>query len=466
MILPLSIALIIVFPRSMPRETEHAADESKSSNFRNVQSSPASMESALESTLDGTQANLALGGMTPGLTTDGQANLIGRGIYAPVTFLPDVLPSTDLLTISPPDDGNVREMTQVSNLVLVANGGRHALHLNLTGEGRRMSRFEMTRVLLRSSSAAALKITNELDERDAFFTSVFTNSTIDGGVEVFGGGDSITFEDITFTGKGRIVFQLNTIERSGADASQLLISGCNFTNAGGLYIMTGTRVRIVNNNMELGSKGQGVGNALVYLQGGETGEEIEGATVAGNYLAPITPSISALRLGATNGTQIYNNTISAPYKTPGLRIDGNAKNTIIGPNIWETTPGFEVDDQGMGTMGIYKTLYLEPSRQVTAGRPPVRFIKKPNGLHGTVTLSGSLNGGTTQKDATLGVLPVGFRPSVTDTFTVQARTVEGLSQVQIIIEADTGRISLAEELSVPLLELSFNGVSFEASNVI
>lgn len=423
---------------------------------------------ALATAPAGQTLNIQSGGTVPPVVDGGTLSLTGRGIHAPLT-LEAGSTTRDLLTIRPPQDSNQYAGLRLQDLLLVASTGRDAIRIDLTGGSRRMSRLLLDNVhAVGGAGGWGLNVQNELTELDAISNSYVLGGAYVGGINIQGGGDSIVLRDVQITGGRGLHVALNHkgAGGGGADASQFLVSGLNSTGATGIYVITGTRFRLEYGNLELPLGGSGTGNALVYLQGGaDLDSAIEGATILGNYLAPIQAGKSAIRLGNTNGTQVVNNTITAPATTYGVVIDGNARNTVIGPNLWVVSPGYEVQDGGVGTMGIYKPLPLNGAgRAAVAGRPAPRFIKQPTGRAGTVQLSGIIGGGSAYAGDVLAILPDGFRPVVGtyDQFPVRYVSPGATGWTTITVNSD-GTVVLDEQLlGDALTSLNLSGVSFEA----
>lgn len=337
-----------------------------------------------------------------------------------------------VLTIQPDADGQIHELMRVDNLMAWGDpAGGDGIRVDVTGK-RKMSSALFTQMFGRAQSATGygLNVVNENDapagdnsgSKDGFFASTFLTCAFDGGVKIRGGGDSLTFMGSTITGDKGLDVELNTDVTTLTEASQFMLFACNVTGDAGTIINKGTRTRVVGNNMELRHPG-----CLNYLGGmvqfkgtnatrNDTAngvsytEEVQGGTIAWNYMGSGSER-PCIELTNANLTHIMGNTLHMGSAAYAVQIHTAARNTIIWPNEWRTAADRQVNDEGVGTMGIWKPVLplLIPGYAVHAS-DTAQYIKRPDAIHGAVFLTGRLTG-LAKAGNTLFTLPAGFRPA-------------------------------------------------------
>lgn len=441
------------------------------------------------------------GAITATVINDGTKGLVGPGIHGSLTGQA-ALGTNPVLKIQPLADGNVYDLARYESVMASANpAGGDAIQIDVTGN-RKMARALFVQMFGRAPNVPgyALNIVNEEAAvngnntltQDAFFCPTFLACHFDGGVKVRGGGDSFSFIATTITGDKGIDVNLQTNVTAWTEASQLLFLSSNITADAGTIIRTGTRTRIAFNNMELKAPGANnyAGAAIQLLGSGLTrydainqvtyNEEIENGTIIGNYIG-VANARPAVTLGYTHFCQVIYNTLDVgAANTFAVDITPNTRNAIVGPNVIHTTPGYEINDQGKGTMGVWQHFGQAVTGRVNhplgLGRTahpqrPFKVIKRPDSLRGAVFLNGSITGGGFTEGDVLATLPVGFRPLpgmypfvmclVRTTMSGVAGTLKHHTWA---VANPTGELTLGETLpnADTVIEIMFSGQSFES----
>jgi hypothetical protein len=408
---------------------------------------------------------------TQPLTSSGEAGILGAGFLSAI-YPTGLSASQDALGVSPPADGNSREFSFLDGVYILQNaGGRHAVQVDLSASIQRMSRYSVKNCYLRAngSSNYALKINNPTNAPDRFFSSTFENNVFAGGLSLLGVGDSININGNTFTGVNEAiaVTQTTNISSGGAgDSSMFVFQNNNSTANKGIYIVDAQAPKIRDNNLECGSgPGAGTEQALINLLGATA--RIKHAEVTGNILYHAPNCTTGVYIGQTESAVIENNTFGIAATGYAIVVSANARNTIIGYNLYSPTgTGREILDNGVGTKGVLKAPTLQNSWvNYGSGHEDAGFIK---GRDSYVTLSGVIKDGTITSNTLLYTLPVGFRPAGRTYFTVHALSGGGVF-LNGVVRVDTdGSVYLR---SIPsghasVVELSLTGIRFYAPDVV
>ena len=408
--------------------------------------------------------------ITNQLTSNTEAKITGEGLLSALNF--SGLPaSVDAFKFSPHADGNAREYAGLSSVyILQSSGGRHAVLVDVSAAGQIVSRFKVDSSYLRANGAGnyAFAVHNPTNAADRFFLGYFENSVFDGGLLLYGAGDSLNVTGCTFTGVNEAVALVQTTELSpGAfgPSSMFVFERNNSTANKGIYIIDAQSPKIRNNNLECGSgPGAGAEQALVNILG-QT-KRIFGAEVTGNAILHAPNCTTGVFVGTTDGALVENNVFGVAATGYSIVVSVNAKNTRIGYNSFiPKGTGREVQDLGVGTKGVLKNATLSSGWSNVGGLEPASFIK---GLDGVVRLSGIIGGGIVTSGTELFVLPWGFRPKNRQFFSTYGLT-EGGVYVTAVVRVDTDgivRIVNSSGGASALAELGFCGISFLAPDAV
>lgn len=402
--------------------------------------------------------------VTSGLTNNCAAMVHGEGLISALVFS-GLGSSVDALTFSPPADGNAREYAGLSGAyVLQSSGGRHAVLVDVSASGQIVSRFKVDSSYLRANGLGnyAFAVNNPSNAADRFFLANFDWSVFDGGMLLGGVGDSINIKSSTFTGVNEALYLKQTTESSpGAfgPSSMCVFEGNNSTANKGLYIVDAQSPKIRDNNLECGAgPGAGAEQALINLKG--LTKRIFGAEVTGNAILHAPNCTTGVFVGNTDGALVENNVFGVAATGYSIVVSVDAKNTRIGYNSFSPKgTGREVQDLGVGTMGVSKTPSLLNSWVSASGLQPVSFIKT---LDRVVNISGVMANGVVTAGTQLFVLPWGFRPEYRQFFSSYGLTSGGVF-VTVVIRVDTdGSVILANSSggASSLVELGLCGISF------
>ncbi|WP_167313410.1 glycosyl hydrolase family 28-related protein [Ralstonia insidiosa] len=283
---------------------------------------------------------------------------------------------------------------------------------------------------------------------------IFADSIVQNGFSLQNSGDSVHIERNIISGNGIGIYASLT-----SGASELTIIGNNITTNGGqIRIDSGSRFRILNNNIE--QQVATTGSTLMIYIAGTNGTMVNGE-IRGNHLGAFTGSnmTANIQLGANAlGTTIDDNTMlnsNAGFVGPCIFDQGTQ--TRIGFNEYGTNITTTISPAGTGCMGVAKTLTLQ-NGWVTFNASKAPYVFKD--ANGIVSIVGIIASGTVTANTVLFTLPdANYYPQQLLRFAVPSNN--GASAIHGEIQIDTSGNVTIQTGGSPYLGIT---VSFPAAN--
>ncbi|RLK36110.1 hypothetical protein [Cupriavidus plantarum] len=289
--------------------------------------------------------------------------------------------------------------------------GGNGIYVDTTVEGAQLTKHTFSRLNVLEAPAGAgflhINVPTGINANGGMFCSTISDSSIKGGINLQGSGDSNTIHRNIISGPNTGIYASLV-----SGASMLTMVDNNITATDGTLRMdSGSRFKFLRNNCEQRVPFTGSQQYLLDIAGSNgtmsTGE------IRGNFLAIFSsvPNNGVIRVGNSHGTHIEDNVIlNANGGGIGIVVDATSVNTRIGPNTYGSGVTTKVVDNGIGTMGVIKAIntFANNWGNIGAGpTSPARFYKDG---HGTVHLAGLIGLGTTTQGTLMFTLPAGFRP--------------------------------------------------------
>lgn len=288
--------------------------------------------------------------------------------------------------------------------------GRYGIFIDTQISGSNAALFKVRDVLVGQGSNYGLKHLNNPANNinGGLYAAIFEGNSIKGGVHLENSGDSNNIVHNIITGEN---IGVNASLVSGA--SLLEIQANNITNAGGaIRLDSGSRFRILGNNIENYSPGSASqNNSAVVNLAGENGT-MYGGVVQQNLVSAFASSdaTTLLRMRNCRGTVVQDNVfLGGSSATVGIDIGNDCQDVRIGPNTFNAGVTTQVNDAGVGTMGVIKTPTLQNGwTAFSAIQSTLKYIKSADGM---VHVFGIIAGGTITNSTLVATLAPGFRPS-------------------------------------------------------
>jgi hypothetical protein len=285
------------------------------------------------------------------------------------------------------------------------------------------------------------------------------------GTHLSGVGDSITICNNIFrstAGSGRHGIQLYNVDGGGGVASHAIIRENNFDCDGGaIYIVRARNPKVLYNDIE-SSQGAGSNGAVIDIDG--SSGTIPFGEIRGNHVGIFGSSTvtSAIRIHGSLGGIIEDNTMLAGITvTNAILITASASDTKVINNEISSQFTNAVDDNGVGTSGVFKTLTLSNVSNINLGFEIARCYKNKENI---VTLNGSLSGDVTN-GAVFATLPPSFRPLLKIRMIVPA-TIDSVPSYTAIEIGTDGTIKALTPSSANWTQIFLDGVNFPIKNYI
>lgn len=356
--------------------------------------------------------------------------------------------TTDIITINPSSMND--EGVELENIWIYENSGipgRHIIKINLDAT-HGLKKLRLNKVLLRAKAGLAIWCENPSNANtNGLSLSSVTYSEISGGIKLDGLGDSNVIADNTITGPNvGVEFTMLNESSSAGSSAKLQILRNNITSTGGAILGSNARgLSILDNNIEqLVSLDNGYSVALSHLDAPVSGPAVAMSGVSviarnkievndplsqsnGVYLYKCNGTVvesnginssarpstgtSCITLQACNKVVVRHNGLYPSARGIGLNIDSLTKNTAYTSGIYApfNSTAVEVNDDGIGTKGVWKTgtLAVNWSRK-SASTTRFAYIKNQDNV---VHLRGCLGRyGATVDGETIATLPSGFLP--------------------------------------------------------
>lgn len=367
-------------------------------------------------------------------------SLIGRGMYYgidPAGVASNVVPI--LIKPSPETAYNAVSLDgiRVGQISTANRSGGIGILLDTQDAGSYASKFNIRRCFVNLGNDVAFQHINNPanNPNGGLYCSVIQDSSFRGGVRFDNSGDSNGIERCILTGPG-----LGLYFSAVAGASQFWALNNNITSEGGaICIDAGRRVQIRGNNIEqtvvLGGAN---GGAMINARGGNGTmahvwiEKNNMGSFQNNGIASHIFVDNCMSGHARNNQMIAGGAIT----NSGVHVGATAVGFYVGPNQYGATVTPKVNDQGISTQGVTKTLTLQNGW--TAYNPTYYASATcEKDEDGSVSISGAIKGGTLSPGTTiLFTLPVGFRPVQVEVFTITMLTSTGFANACVSINPD------------------------------
>ena len=359
--------------------------------------------------------------------------------------------TTDGIRYAVTDNGGLMDVRNqsVSNLTLYMTNGRHAISGGDTGSGV-LPHFQFT---VRDCVFAAGS-GYDLYLSDGFAFGIYENNQFGSGVYLTNVADGQRVVFNQFTGQGTNPGLVMDCE---AGTYSHIIQSNNFSNKNGaIYIINGSQVKILYNQMEQFGTNTGTYTAMVTVVG--LGYPSHGIDIIGNNFGGGSNVNYNLRLISAYGTNIRDNVFHAAL-VDDIVTDSTSKWTRVGYNDSDGTATPVVSDSGVGSFGVNKTAasaVLNNSWVDSVGT--FRFTKNSDGY---VRFSGRLTGGILTSGTSPFNIPAGFKPLVDSDMI--APTVTGT--VKLYVSATTGQ-AIFYGGAAPDATLFLDGIGYYAEQAV
>lgn len=329
-----------------------------------------------------------------------------------------------------------------------SRSGRHGVYMNTGTAGAQIPKPIVRDVEIGSSAVAGglgiwhynLSANNY---NGGMYAGLFDNNIISGGMRLDNSGDSICVTNNIISGLSSCTnVGLYVSLTQAPNASLLEVQGNNITTpAGAINILAGSRFRILGNNIENSVAGAASYNSSAVVNLSGTNGALYGGVVKENLISGFgsTTATTLLHMSNCFGTSVEDNVFLAgvPAITSNILIDANCYDVRIGPNTFDNTVG--ITDNGVGTMGLVKTLTLSNSWvSYGVGTTALQVVKAVDGM---VHLFGSIKSGVTTAGTYLTTLPARMWPSAVVAAPAFTLNVSAASVAQVTIDA-SGNVAL------------------------
>jgi hypothetical protein len=276
------------------------------------------------------QGNFCL--VTSTLTISKAIKLYGSGWDSGLLVAASLGPSADVIHVydsSAPIVGLVME-----DFAIATQGGtpgRYGVNLDGATGANSISGFLIDHIQIRQLGNAGIATNGPTPPVfDGIFTSNLTNSSIAGGLNLLGAGDSLTITGNVFSGTGSITVNLVGSQSDTAHGFNFFHN--NVTCTGGINVVNAWGGAISYNNIELYAGATGTNGAVINLEGNAVLPP-ENFEVRGNYIGAGPGSATiGIRVNNMKGTRIEGNTLP---RAPGgfvVVTTENADRTEIAMN--------------------------------------------------------------------------------------------------------------------------------------
>lgn len=391
-------------------------------------------------------------------------NLRADGLYSALQPVDGTVAANVLMKPDPNlyPNGCIWEGLTIGDPYTGQRAGGNAIFIDTTVEGSLLAKHTFSRlnILAATSGAGILHINTPtgINANGGMFGSTISDSTIHGGINLQGSGDSNTIHRNIISGGNTGIYASLV-----AGASMLTMVDNNITASNGsLKIDSGSRFKFLQNNCEQ-KVAFTAGQAHLIDIAGANGTMSTGA-IRDNFLAIFSSVTNSgvIRIANAHGTDVQNNVIlNANPGGVGIVVDSTAVNTRIGPNTYGSGIATKVTDNGIGTMGVIKTVSTFANAWGNIGvgpTSPARFYKDG---HGTVHLAGLIGLGTTTQGTLMFTLPAGFRPDYPTRHPVLTNNGSALVAGEIRIGTD-GQVTFWFGQNT---YVSLDGVTFPAAGL-
>lgn len=372
--------------------------------------------------------------------------LRGQGLNTVLQVQSGVGSTVDVLQIAPTVDIELLTLSDFRIFAQSGTPGRHAIYCPIPSSGGSISNSKFENLYLGALGGQAFVVSNPSNQ-DGFFVNHFEDCIFHNGVNITGAGDSLRFTGGVVTG-ANVGFEIDSV----AGALSHAYRDINITSAGGAFRFHNVyKPTIEGCQLEQSVANTGPENALIAILG-SSAHRAMAPVMRNNNIDILNDGTSYyaaydIYLDYVDQASIEENRLGLGA-TAHIFTTANAKNTRVGPNDFDQINLSQVyseiapviTDNGIGTMGVAKTLTLLNS-WVDYGPANYGVPSFTKGTDGWVQLSGVMKDGTTTANTVLCTLPVGFRPALNDYFAT-ANSGAGAALGEIQVDAATGNVTI------------------------
>lgn len=339
--------------------------------------------------------------------------------------------------------------------------GKHGVYALTTSAGQQLPKLTLRDMIVGQGSGYGVYHLNTpaSNVNGGLYCGLVENCEIKGGIGLESSGDSNSIVHNVLSGTGWGVWASLV-----PGASLLEIQANNITASyGAIRLRAGSRYRILGNNIEHYAAGAAANNDSAVIDiSGEDGT-MYGGVIAQNLVSAFgsTDATTLIRLRNSRGVEVRDNVLlsGSATTTTGIDIGNDCQDVRVGPNTFNAGITTQVNDNGVGTMGVVKTAALQNSWVAfAAGQSTLKFIKSTDGM---VHVFGVIKNGTTANGTLVATLPVGFRPSEIHRIPIMVVNGGTPQIAEMTIESD-GSMRINYVLSSNQLDINF---SFPAANI-
>lgn len=340
--------------------------------------------------------------------------------------------------------------------------GGNGVYIDTTTTGSQLAKHKFSRMNIMSASSGAgflhINTPTGINVNGGMFCSSIEDSTIHGGINLQASGDSNTIHRNILSGPNTGIYASLV---SGASLLTMVDNNITSTN-GSLRLDAGSRAKFLRNNCEQTVPFTGGQTCLAVLLGANG--TMSTCEVRGNLLSIFSgvPNSGVIYVANSLGTHIEDNVIlNANAGAVGILVDSTAVNTRIGANTYGSSIATKVVDNGIGTMGVIKTITTFANNWQNSAVAPTatgRFMKDANGI---VRLAGKLSSGTTTSGTLMFTLPTGFRPDQPVAFPILTYAGATLTMGEMRIDTGGNVTFIAGQNT----SVSLDGISFMAAGL-
>jgi hypothetical protein len=352
------------------------------------------------------------------------------------------------------------EKLTIGNPLTGTRTGSNGIYFDSNIAGSYSNKFTLRDCsILQGTASALLAINNPANNTNGgFYAANIENNLLYGGVNLQSTGDSNCIHKNIITGAGTGIYASNI-----AGASLLSMVDNNITATGGAaQIDNGSRFKFLRNNCEQPVAFTG-GAIYMFNVSGANGT-MSTPEIRGNHFGLFTGVVNSgiIHLNNTLSALVSENTLlNASAGSTAIVIDANCVNTRIGPNTYGSTVTTKVTDNGIGTMGVIKSITTFANNWANCPNAPTATGRFYKDILGTVHLAGVLNAGTVTQGTLICTLPVGFRPDQPGRFTCVSDNAGTLVIGEIRIDT-AGLVTIWHGQNT---YLALDGISFPAAGL-
>lgn len=318
------------------------------------------------------------------ITITKPVNVLGMGYGSQIQVAGSVKGNIDIFCVKPTVQGDSIRFADFSLLAVSGTPARYAF--NIDGATAAVSNFSIERVSIRHSFGSYAIYAHGTGARQGTPSLArITHNALAGGFAMTNCGDTVRVEDNTISGAGNIDINF----QSGA--STFIFRGNNVSVLGGMHIGTSAvAVHIEDNEFETEAGFIGSNGAVVDIDGisGSLKTYAMSTIVDRNSIQVVNGvTVSGIRVNFANDTEISGNNFERGATSKDILITANAKNTIVGTNMWLSGPPYAsmVSNSGTGTSCM--TQYVGLNSSASCSMPDPMTVRA-----GVVNQSGTSGG--------------------------------------------------------------------------